>query len=345
VPYKHVSGTQPTLERPRFFRSYERVAWHEIPELQLPSPQHLTKLEPGRLDVSMRMAWLGKSGVTELELSRSASVAAPAFPGYLTLIFSDIDGNSRFFWNAMEVAAPDLINTAELGTSWAMRGSGRMLAITLVLDEWLRSSIGPRVEHARARSRQICRADRRQHVTLRAQAKRALDLVERDPDWLSPQRARLLDNDLGVLAVELIRTPRSEYHTPKSLCAARLRIFNEMISYFDRESAAPLTLTDVASALGTNRRSLNYACHEYFGVAPMEFLRMHRLSAVHRILLQSDPERVTVRDVAADFGFFHPGRFSIAYREHFDELPSQTLRSGKPAGAYPELINTPHFRR
>jgi hypothetical protein len=34
-----------------------------------------------------------------------------------------------------------------------------------------------------------------------------------------------------------------------------------------------------------------------------------------------------VTTVATRFGFYHLGRFSVEYRERFDELPPQTLSS------------------
>jgi AraC family ethanolamine operon transcriptional activator len=69
--------------------------------------------------------------------------------------------------------------------------------------------------------------------------------------------------------------------------------------------------------------------HNHFasvvGESPAEFLRVVRLNACRR-KLRSAPHEHRVQDVAAQWGFFHMGRFSHAYQALFGELPSQTLR-------------------
>jgi AraC family ethanolamine operon transcriptional activator len=59
---------------------------------------------------------------------------------------------------------------------------------------------------------------------------------------------------------------------------------------------------------------------------------LRRLAAVRRELLRGDPQ-ASITDVATRWGFFHLGRFSQEYREHFAELPSQTLRSQRSGAA------------
>ena len=57
----------------------------------------------------------------------------------------------------------------------------------------------------------------------------------------------------------------------------------------------------------------------------MAFYRAQRFAAARHALLRSDPRRSTVTAVATRFGFCHLGRFSVEYRERFEELPSTTL--------------------
>jgi AraC family ethanolamine operon transcriptional activator len=61
------------------------------------------------------------------------------------------------------------------------------------------------------------------------------------------------------------------------------------------------------------------------GQAPSTYLRAVRLNACRRAL-QCAPRTGTVQDVAAQWGFFHMGRFSQDYKALFGELPSHTLR-------------------
>jgi hypothetical protein len=63
------------------------------------------------------------------------------------------------------------------------------------------------------------------------------------------------------------------------------------------------------------------------------------LHLVRRAFLRADPSTTTVTRLATDQGFWELGRFSVAYRALFGELPSQTLR--RPANARPVLLNRP----
>ncbi|MEW2398254.1 AraC family transcriptional regulator [Streptomyces sp. NPDC046862] len=91
-------------------------------------------------------------------------------------------------------------------------------------------------------------------------------------------------------------------------------------------AAEPLTVEDVAEAVGVSVRSLQEGFRRHVGTTPVSYLREVRLDRVRAELKAALPGTLTVTDVAYRWGFFHPGRFAIAYRERFGEHPSQTLR-------------------
>ncbi|MBN9757179.1 Transcriptional regulator, AraC family [Pseudonocardia sp. Ae406_Ps2] len=88
----------------------------------------------------------------------------------------------------------------------------------------------------------------------------------------------------------------------------------------------PLTVDDVAEAVGLSVRSLQEGFRRHLDTTPTARLREARLAGVRAELTESDPTRRTVSQVAADWGFAHLGRFAVAYRERFGESPSETLR-------------------
>lgn len=88
----------------------------------------------------------------------------------------------------------------------------------------------------------------------------------------------------------------------------------------------PLTIEDIAEAVGVSVRALQEGFRRHFDTTPTARLREARLVGVHAELVAADPARVTVSAVAAGWGFWHLGRFSAAYRERFGEPPSVTLR-------------------
>jgi hypothetical protein len=69
-----------------------------------------------------------------------------------------------------------------------------------------------------------------------------------------------------------------------------------------------------------------------FDRSPQAYLVRLRLHRVRQALLAASHGTTTVSAVALDWGFWHFGEFSRAYRDCFGELPSDTLRS-KPSAA------------
>jgi AraC-like DNA-binding protein len=91
-------------------------------------------------------------------------------------------------------------------------------------------------------------------------------------------------------------------------------------------------VTDLCRAAGVSERSLEYAFKEVMGLTPMAYLLRLRLHRARQALLAGTHGTTTVSAVALDWGFWHFGDFSRAYKDCFGELPSDTLRR-KPSAA------------
>ncbi|MFT3765735.1 MAG: AraC family transcriptional regulator [Minicystis sp.] len=94
--------------------------------------------------------------------------------------------------------------------------------------------------------------------------------------------------------------------------------------YIEAHAAEPITMTDVAAAIGVPARSLRAAFASSRGVSPMAVLRQRRFELARARLASASPG-TTVASVAATLGFRSAGRFSVAYRARFGESPSETL--------------------
>jgi AraC-like DNA-binding protein len=92
----------------------------------------------------------------------------------------------------------------------------------------------------------------------------------------------------------------------------------------------PWSVAELCAAIGVAERTLNLACHEFYGAGPLRVVRDRRLDAVRQALRRADPAATTVAAEAMRFGFWELGRFAGAYRQRFGEPPSATLR--RPAG-------------
>lgn len=108
----------------------------------------------------------------------------------------------------------------------------------------------------------------------------------------------------------------------------RIRRAEELIR---AHAAEPLTVEDVATAVGAGVRSLQQGFRTHLGTTLTAYLRQVRLEYVHAELLAATPEiEVSVTEVALRWGFVHLSRFTQVYRSAYGESPSATLRRSGP---------------
>jgi len=96
-------------------------------------------------------------------------------------------------------------------------------------------------------------------------------------------------------------------------------------AYMHEHAGEALTLGGIAQVSGVSIRALSEGFQRSLQISPMQYLRDLRLQGARRELLEAD-EYARVAEVAERWGFTHLGRFGAAYRDLYDELPSQTLR-------------------
>jgi AraC-like DNA-binding protein len=87
-----------------------------------------------------------------------------------------------------------------------------------------------------------------------------------------------------------------------------------------------LQVGDLCRVGATCERTLENAFKQVLGITPVAYLIRLRLHRVRQALLAGSQGSTTVSAEALNWGFWHFGEFSRAYRECFDELPSDTLR-------------------
>ncbi|MBB4909210.1 helix-turn-helix transcriptional regulator [Actinophytocola algeriensis] len=109
------------------------------------------------------------------------------------------------------------------------------------------------------------------------------------------------------------------------------RTLRRAIAYIDDHANEEISVADIAAAANVTIRALQHAFRRHRDTTPMGYVRQVRLRQAHRELLATDPTSgVTVTQVAARWGFFHPGRFARYYREAHGNSPYQTLLRDAP---------------
>ncbi|MCC8393619.1 AraC family transcriptional regulator [Paraburkholderia sp. MMS20-SJTR3] len=89
----------------------------------------------------------------------------------------------------------------------------------------------------------------------------------------------------------------------------------------------PLTIERIAEHAGVSASSLFAGFKNYYGMSPMNYVRQLRLERVREELLDLQASgNGSITEIATRWGFAHLGRFSIEYKKHFGESPSDCLR-------------------
>ncbi|GAA4200749.1 AraC family transcriptional regulator [Microbispora amethystogenes] len=132
----------------------------------------------------------------------------------------------------------------------------------------------------------------------------------------------------GLLMTQLLLTQPSNYSDALSGGWRKVAppTVRRAVRLIEEHADEPLTVEDIAEAVGVSARALQEGFRRHLEKTPMGYLREVRLERAHAELAVRGPETATVTDVAYRWGFTHLGRFSLAYRQRFGESPSRTLR-------------------
>ena len=86
-----------------------------------------------------------------------------------------------------------------------------------------------------------------------------------------------------------------------------------------------IRMEDLCDYTEVGVRTLQRCFASYFQIGVSEYIKVRRMDAARRALLVADPSVDSITHIASVNGFGHLGRFSVEYRAHFGESPSETL--------------------
>lgn len=154
-------------------------------------------------------------------------------------------------------------------------------------------------------------------------AAQALDALGRAMAGAVPEALARLESQAADIVLSTLALPDSPPdHTPRRRLARRIE------DILRGRLADPPGIGELCAIAGVPERTLHQAFRESYGMPPASYLRRLRLNAARRMLLQHRTT-ITVAGAAAQFGFFHFGRFSHDYAALFGEQPSETLTRAK----------------
>ena len=85
-------------------------------------------------------------------------------------------------------------------------------------------------------------------------------------------------------------------------------------------------MSELCAAANVSERTVQKAFQNIMGMSPTTYLHRLRLHRARDDLRKATGGTTTVTDVALNWGFWHFGEFSRAYRNCFGEVPSSTLK-------------------
>jgi len=145
----------------------------------------------------------------------------------------------------------------------------------------------------------------------------------------APAARQALEDALLVEIMDMLPTARPG--DPGRSAAVRRRTVDRARELMHGSGDRALSMLEVCKAVGASPRKLGYCFQEVLGTSPMHYWRAMRLNNVRRDLKRAGGTDASVYDVAVQHGFWHFSQFSLDYKRHFSELPSETLRRARLA--------------
>ena len=160
---------------------------------------------------------------------------------------------------------------------------------------------------------------------LRSAFDAALDIGRLNPSTLLHSQVEYIQNQLMKKVAFAVASATGETDLRIINAAGRkLKLIRRCEEFLNEHLCDSFSILELAQAIGTNERSLEYYFHDVYGISPQRWVINAKLHAVRRDL-QSDASQVSIQQIATQWGFHHAGRFAAAYRKLFDEYPRQTF--------------------
>ncbi|QDF38022.1 helix-turn-helix domain-containing protein [Bradyrhizobium symbiodeficiens] len=144
-----------------------------------------------------------------------------------------------------------------------------------------------------------------------------------------PVARQALEDALLVEIMDMLPTARTS--DPGRSAVARRRTVDRARELMHGSGDRSLSLLEVCKAVGASPRKLGYCFKEVLGTSPMHYWRAMRLNRVRRDLKRAGGIETSIYDIAVQHGFWHFSQFSLDYKRHFSEKPSETLRRARLA--------------
>ncbi|WP_019910501.1 helix-turn-helix domain-containing protein [Paenibacillus sp. HW567] len=125
--------------------------------------------------------------------------------------------------------------------------------------------------------------------------------------------------ELVLVSIQSLKKgPQQRSDSKKSM--RQRNLFEKAVSYMELHMSAPLTIQDIANAIGCSERQLNECLHEYTSMTAYAYLKTLRLQRAKDLLEQTE---MPVIDIAGLAGWQNPSKFSAAFKQRYGLAPKE----------------------
>lgn len=162
----------------------------------------------------------------------------------------------------------------------------------------------------------------------------ALDMVL---DLIGRFSGEALANEVANALVHTRRAPTASQRSDGARVPGQDPLARRIVALMERNLDFPLSLGELAAALGVSRRTLSRECRRVFGEPPMRLYLHLRLQAARNFLFY---EEFSIKDVAIACGFSYPAVFSRVFKAQFGKTPREfrsAFRRSQSLAVRPEM--------
>jgi AraC-like DNA-binding protein len=280
---------------------------------------HFELLEPTRIDFTTGLLTHGSARTT------SSTVRSGTRPARVRVMFLADTAHAVPLQNGMKLSAQELVvRPPRAIDDLRAPESSRLAMMSLAADDLAAAdrAIGPDLTGP---SNTLVHPAPEALTRLRTLYNAACRLATRDPDaFARPAIAQSVKHQLVRALVECLA--RDTSRGPVRDRRSHARIIARFEEFLATRRFEPVYLAQICAAIGTPERTLRTCCQEHLGMGPIHYHWLRRMNLARRALVDRDPARTTVTEIATKYGFSELGRFSVEYRALFGESPSASLR-------------------
>ena len=241
-------------------------------------------------------------------------------------------GDSEINCNGASVAGAQVIACIDAEVDMCTPRSFELRGViaSAALIEQLAARLDIELPHAVWHQLRVIETAEAPVARLRAHLAAIHDTITTTPEQFDELAVRqALEDALLVEIMDMLPTARPS--DPGRSAAAHKRTVDRARELMHGSGERTLSLLEVCQAVGASPRKLGYCFQEVLGTSPMHYWRAMRLNRARRDLKRAAGTNASIYDVAVQHGFWHFSQFSLDYKRHFSELPSETLRRARLA--------------